>query len=565
MTDTSASAAWQRACTAMAVLAVDPVGLGGLWLRARSGPVREALLDRLTALPLPRRRIPPTISDSQLFGGVDLSATLAAGRIVEERGLLANRTALILTMAERCPAGLPARLGQALDDRRCTLVALDEGAEADEMLPGALQERLALFVCLEDLPVAATAASFRWSKADMVAARDRVGSVTVSAENSDQLVILAASLGIGSLRAPLFAVRVARALAALNGRAAPSGDDIAEAAELVFAHRALVFPDRDKAEAAPEPEAPEPDTSEGGEHDREEAQDLVLPDEILLDAVRATLPPDLLAQLAENRARVRGGTGSGSGSRKRGNRRGRPLPSRPGHPDGRSRIDIVATLRAAAPWQPMRRAMSPRGHLLHIRPSDIRLRRYEDRSDRLLIFAVDASGSSAMARLAEAKGAVELLLAEAYARRDHVALVAFRGAAAELLLPPTRSLVQTKRRLTALPGGGGTPLAAGLRAAQDTAIHARRHGLTPSVVLLTDGRGNIALDGTADRARAGQDAEIVARAIRGLGVSSLVVDTANRPQEALRALSGTLGGTYLALPRASAERLSEAVSAALDG
>jgi magnesium chelatase subunit D len=146
-----------------------------------------------------------------------------------------------------------------------------------------------------------------------------------------------------------------------------------------------------------------------------------------------------------------------------------------------------------------------------------------------------------------------------------VALVAFRGASAELLLPPTRSLVQTKRRLTALPGGGGTPLAAGLRAAQETAIHARRHGLTPSMVLLTDGRGNIALDGTANRAQAGEDAEAVARSIRGLGVSSLVVDTANRPQEALRALSGALGGTYLALPRASAERLSEAVSAALDG
>jgi magnesium chelatase subunit D len=79
--------------------------------------------------------------------------------------------------------------------------------------------------------------------------------------------------------------------------------------------------------------------------------------------------------------------------------------------------------------------------------SDVRVRQFEERSDRAIIFVVDASGSAALARLAEAKGAIELLLGEAYARRDHVALVAFRGDGADILLPPTRSLVQTKRRL----------------------------------------------------------------------------------------------------------------------
>jgi magnesium chelatase subunit D len=561
MNDGPASAAWTRAETALAALAVDPVGLGGVWIRARSGPVRDALLARLDLLALPRRRIHPTITDSQLFGGVDLSATLAAGRVVEERGLLGSPAALVLTMAERCPPGLPARLGQALDDRKCALVALDEGAEADEILSRTLSERLALFVTLDGLPAAVVDWPRRWAPFHVAAARERLRSVTVSAEIAADLVILAATLGIDSLRAPLLGVKAARALAALDGADAVGHEHVAKAAELVFPHRATRFPES----ASEQPPEPEPDTSsrENTSAEGADPQDLVVPDDILLEAVRATLPPDLLSQLAEGRGHTRGGAGSGSGSRKRGNRRGRPLPSRPGHPDGRSRIDIVATLRAAAPWQPLRRSMSPAGHRLHIRPSDIRLRRFEDRSDRLLIFAVDASGSSAMARLAEAKGAVELLLAEAYARRDHVALVAFRGASAELLLPPTRSLVQTKRRLTALPGGGGTPLAAGLRAAQDTAIHARRHGLTPSVVLLTDGRGNIALDGRADRAQAATDAEMVARLISGLGVASLVVDTANRPQEGLRNLSVTLGGAYLALPRASAERLSEAVTATL--
>ena len=87
----------------------------------------------------------------------------------------------------------------------------------------------------------------------------------------------------------------------------------------------------------------------------------------------------------------------------------------------------VATLRAAAPWQPLRRQAVPGKEGLHIRPADIRLKRYQDQSDRLLIFTVDASGSAAVSRLNEAKGAVELLLAQAYAARDHVALIAFRG------------------------------------------------------------------------------------------------------------------------------------------
>ncbi len=200
---------------------------------------------------------------------------------------------------------------------------------------------------------------------------------------------------------------------------------------------------------------------------------------------------------------------------------------------------------------------------LEIRPDDIRLKRYNETSDRLLIFAVDASGSSALARLAEAKGAVELLLAQAYARRDHVALVAFRGTAAELVLPPTRSLVQTKRRLAGLPGGGGTPLAAGLKMAFDLALQSRARGLTPTVALLTDGRGNIALDGTANRAMAEADSLRLARTLRASGIPAMVIDIANRPQPALRQLAALLDAPYLALPRADARKLSAALSAAL--
>ena len=201
---------------------------------------------------------------------------------------------------------------------------------------------------------------------------------------------------------------------------------------------------------------------------------------------------------------------------------------------------------------------------LKLRREDLRIRRFEERSDRLLIFTVDASGSAAIARLAEAKGAIEILLAEAYARRDHVCLIGFRGDGAETLLPPTRSLVQTKRRLASLPGGGGTPLAAGLQAALQEVIAARRHGLTPTVCLLTDGRANISLDGRPDRAQAAEDAQGLARVLRAEAADALVIDTGRRPERSLSELAGTLGALYLPMPRADAESLSAAVSARLE-
>ena len=118
---------------------------------------------------------------------------------------------------------------------------------------------------------------------------------------------------------------------------------------------------------------------------------------MLIEAVAAHLPADLLTGCAHAPpppgvppARARG-----SGKARL---RGRPLPARPGTPDGRGRIDLIATLRRAAPWQPLRRRRRPDAPGLIIHAADIHLKRFEDRADRLVIFAVDASGSSALAR-----------------------------------------------------------------------------------------------------------------------------------------------------------------------
>lgn len=552
MTDDPAS--WERAALALQLLTLEHANLGGAVIRMRASPARDQTISSLKNLRL--RKIHPTISDDQLFGGLDLAATLESSQVVENKSFFHSKCSALLIMAERCGSDLAAKLAQVLDqDAGHMIIALDEGAEPDETTPPALAERLAFHI----EPHGRMPSNWAPVPAGTPAIDPR--TVTVSDSDIETLTSLAAVFGIDSLRAPLLALRVARAHAALNGRTNLAEDDLNAGAELTYPHRATRVPQ--EPEASEEPPAPPEDTPDDQGAGDDEM--LSLPDgDMMVEAVKALLPADLLAGLIPAGSTRQAG-GAGAGQKRKGNRRGRPLPSRPGRLDGQSRIDLVATLRAAAPWQPLRKQSVPAGTGLQIRPSDLRLKRYEEQSDRLLIFTVDASGSAAITRLNEAKGAVEMLLAQAYAARDHVALIAFRGTEAELLLTPTRSLVQTKRRLASLPGGGGTPLAAGLQQAALLAQQSRARGLTPTVVILTDGRANIALDGSADRAAAQSDSEKMARLLAAQGISALVIDMSNRPQEALRGLSTHLNAAYIALPRANAERLTEAVSAALDG
>jgi magnesium chelatase subunit D len=229
---------------------------------------------------------------------------------------------------------------------------------------------------------------------------------------------------------------------------------------------------------------------------------------------------------------------------------------------------VIETLRAAAPWQRLRRRETDAEAVtalqrmrIKIRPEDFHITRYKQRSESTAIFVVDASGSAALHRLAEAKGAVELLLADCYVRRDRVAVIAFRGRSAELLLPPTRSLVRAKRCLAGMAGGGGTPLATAIDATLALAGSSRRRGEAPTVVLLTDGRANIARDGSGDRARAESDALAAARRARLAGVTALLIDTAPRPQILARRLAEEMRAVYLPLPYADAAALSTAVKA----
>jgi magnesium chelatase subunit D len=362
------------------------------------------------------------------------------------------------------------------------------------------------------------------------------------------------------------AIRAACASAAFHDRTSVSEEDIACAARLVLAHRATRLPmeepeDSDQADDQLEPQDQDGRDDEG---DSELAERPL--EDRLLEAAIAALPPGLLDALRGGQP-LRGKASSGkAGPKKSGGQRGRPAGIRPGRLDRGERLSVIDTLRAAAPWQPLRQKVH-RARLakrLHIRPSDFRTIRRKEPDRTTTIFAVDASGSSALQRLGEAKGAVELLLAECYTRRDQVALLAFRGEAADVLLTPTRSLVRAKRSLAALPGGGGTPLASGVQAAFQMADAVCRRGETPLLVFLTDGRGNIALDGTHGRLRALAEAEAMAKQIAFKGHASLVIDISARPGAEAEKLANALGARYLPLPRADAKALSDMVIAARD-
>ncbi len=549
---------------ALEAWACAPLALGGLVLRGPADPPRDAMLAALrAALPdgAPWLRMPVHVSDDALQGAPDLAATLAAGRLVVERGLF-DRAAggvLVAASAERIGAVLAAKVAAALDaDAAFGLVMLDEGVD-DEALPPSLAERLALTV----RPAAAPSA--RPDALRVARARPAWRSVRVADERVEAIAAVAQALGVGSARAAWHALCVTRIAAALDGREEAVDDDVARAARLVLAPRATRLPPADPApeppaEAAPE-EPPEPPPADESQADATARTDDDRPlEDRVLDAAQAAIPPGLLALLAAGRVRAtRGGDAGREGAMTASLQRGRSVGSRRGTPRGGARLALIDTLRAAAPWQRLRRQASGDATRVHVSREDLRVQRRVQQRATTTIFAIDASGSQAMHRLAEAKGAVELLLADCYARRDRVAVIAFRGRYAQVLLSPTRSLVRAKRQLAGLPGGGGTPLAAGLAAAQDMAQAVRRGGATPLVVLLTDGRANVSRDGSGGREAAQRDMLVAARQFAASATPALVIDTSAQPGAAAPALAAALGARCVALPHAQAHALSQAV------
>jgi len=642
---------WQAAVTAVDLALSAPAALGGVVLRGRHGPVRDALLARIGEH---RRieRLAAGSADEALDEALDVAETLSTGRAVRRLSVLDRLDAepgsvLLIIGAERLSVRASHRLARWLDTPgrgdRAALIALDESDESDEadsdtaaLIDGALGERLALHVRLPDLALAdlqaltGTALPRSSSPPEPVAdalidpsspsspsSPSGAAPTTVSDERVAELVHLGAALGIDSARAALAAVAASRALAAVDGRDAATLEDCALAARLILAPRAVRPPDaeatqteqaRDQAadegaadEGAAEESAEDraDDTGDDGAEaaapddpladaaardplppgDRSDADPTTLDDpphadhedpternraqplpERLVEAVSAALPPNLLGALANDLGRAGRSPGRRGGGATAA-RRGRPAGvARPRSSDHGRRLDIVATLKAAAPWQRLRSPVgseamaNARPARLAVRPSDFRIRRYVQPLRTTTVFIVDASGSAAMHRIGEAKGALESVLSECYVRRDRVALISFRGANATLELPPTRSLARARRALVGLAAGGGTPIATGLELASDVLQDIVRGGERAVGIIMSDGRANVARDGMGGRAAAQADAERAADRLADVGARLLFVDTAPRPRPVAAELAARMRARYLPLPLRGAAR-----------
>ena len=532
---------------ALQLCQIDPKTFCGIVFKTGAGAHMDKVRIALSNAELGSKVINPSMGVSDLIGGIDPIESLTIGKLIHKPGVLARAGWNVLVMAERLPRQSAALIAQYMDTNHTDPFCIfDESEPNEETQLGALNECMAFFFDLNDL----RHDEFSVDITPISLIEREIPEL--SPDQQTMIVSVALQFGIFSLRPVVMVQRAAQYLCLLDGRNAVSQDDIDTAAQLIYAHRATSIPaENDKAEPQNDPSQPNDTTDPGAENDS-----LELPEDLVIEAVKAILPKDILSQIsAKKSAHVRS-NGDGFGLAQKSALRGRPLPALISRPNDQARIDILSSLRTAAPWQKLRRSQSSKDARIIIFPSDLHIQRFQNRSERVVIFSVDASGSAAMNRLGEAKGAVELMLAQAYSKRDYVALIGFRDGRADILLPPTRSLVQAKKNLAALAAGGGTPLAMGMNSALNLATLVRRGGKLPSMAFLTDGKGNIDLEGQPGRQKAMSDAAHVAEMGRTLNVPAIFIDCGRRGNPELANIADKMGGEYLCLPRANAQEIS---------
>ena len=544
----------------LTVSSIDP-SLGSLSIKANYSTVREAFLSNLLSLLRPKRlkKIYPFQNPTDFTESINMIDTLTLGMPKYNEDIFSSdNIALILTNTEKMEKGLATFLSDKIkNNNNKFFIALDE-SEGNEMPRANLSDYIIFSVNLGGIRYKDLKKVYI-NRKKIAEARRNLATVQVNKKILDYLIASAEMFSISNMHTIFSTLKVAKALCVYKGNKSVSREDITLAISLSMIHKAKQIPEFQQEEKAKAPEQEQLRDDNESKADNSELSNENK--KMLIDALKISLPSNLIESLlSKNSQTISLGESAGSGEKNNNFSAGRPIPSVNRKYSSDKKIDLMATLTKAIPWQKIRSSsVTKKNRKIIIYPQDIMIKRFEKQSERLLIFLVDASGSNAIGRLAEAKGAIEILLSDAYAKRDNVALISFSGLKADPLLLPTKSLVTAKKKLSSLPGGGATPLANGLLEAFNMADAARSRNIKPIIILLSDGRANMSLDGEGDRVKAIKDTNYVASLIKRNAINNIFIDTSRRKTPIADELARELSGHYFQLPLANSSSISKAV------